>query len=351
MATSPVTTYLNDLLRGYVEGSIPGGAAPPEDSVPLLDELLSKVSAKRDAALINLATAVVQGSTATIGLATDAQRTISKDLADILSDLKIERREESFQTVAKGSTDLLSLSGRTGPGRAFSPLLRLATGKQLDEVAEMVRYMAECIAATARDLPPMPALDHHQLSFDRVVGILDQILDTPSNGVFEQFVFASFLGAVADDVGGLRVSTQNINAADASSGAAADVGLWGGGRLIEAYEVTAADWTTKISKAARMVLDQDLPRAHIVSPCVPPSASEIRTQIIGAALPAGVNATTLDISVLDIRHEARSLVHRLPRLGRRVALMKLYEHLVERQPHAENVVRYVNAVATSGAVA
>jgi hypothetical protein len=346
-----VTTYLDGLLRGLVSGTVAGGATPPADTLPLLDQLLSKVTAKRDAALINLATAVVQGSTTTIGVATDAQRTISKDLADILSELKIERREESFQTVAKGTTDLLSLTSRPGPGSAFSPLLRLAEAKQLAEVEAMVRYMAECIAATARDLPPLPQLDHRKLSFDRVAGLLDDMLGTPSQGVFEQFVFASLLGALADDIGGLRVSTQHINAADASSGAAADVGLWQGGRLIEAYEVTAADWTTKIPKAARMILDQDLSRAHIVVPEVPPTAQEIRAQIEHAALPAGTDATTLDLSVLDVRHEMRSMVHRLPRLGRLAALTKLYEHLVERQSHAQYVVRYVDAVTASDATA
>jgi hypothetical protein len=275
---------------------------------------------------------------------------VSQNLDTLLTELHIEHRKEAFQTVAKGSTDLLNLSGRSRPGRAFSALLSAARTKSIDEVRQTLLYLVEQVAATARHLPAMPALDVRRCTFRRVIEVVDTLLSRPSRGAHEQFVFAGLLHAHAEEHGARRVSTQNLNAADASSGSAADVSVWDGGLLVEGYEITANPWHTKIWKAAVVLLEHDLKRSHIVAPGPPPTADEIREAVATAALPPGVIAEDLDLSVLDVRSECRSLVHRLSRPGRRAALMKIREHLVERGNDDSLVIAYTELLGEAGLV-
>jgi len=212
-------------------------------------------------------------------------------------------------------------------------------------------YMAGHIAATARDLPSIPGLDASLLSFRRVVWVTDGLLDQPSGGAHEQFTFAALLHAQAEEYGNRRVETKTLNAADASAGTAADVQVLEGGRLIEAYEVTANPWSSKIAQALAVLRDYDLSRVHIVAHGPAPSADEIRDTVAAASIPSGLLAANVDLSVLDVRHECRSLVHRLSRPGRRSGLNKLWQHLASRQPDAAPVRAYVTRLENAGITA
>jgi hypothetical protein len=250
----------------------------------------------------------------------------------LLRDLKIPARKDALQTIAKGSSTFV---GRAR--KSWNELLAWASEEEaLDDVEAAFLYMARSIASTARNLPSLPALDVSRLTFVRVIDLLDELLATPSGGAYEQFVFGALLYAVAEQEGGQRrVETKSLNAADASAGTAGDVQVWDGGIVAEAYEVTANPWQTKVVQALEVLRRHDLRRVHVLAPASVVAVADIAAQVPEEA----------DLSVLDIHHEVRSLVHRLQRTGRRVALEKLYEHLVERQPRDELVSQYVEAIA------
>ena len=139
--------------------------------------------------------------------------------------------------------------------------------------------------------------------------------------------------------------------ADASASIAGDFQLWRGGRVAEAYEVTANAWDTKIAQAAVVLRQNDLPRVHIVARGPAPSAEIIRQRVAATPLPAGLMPGNVDISVLDVQAECRSLLHRLSRPGRRGALQKLWEHLATKQSNDGLVGAYVAFLIDAGVVA
>lgn len=338
---------LEALLDGLVQGTIePEGDAPPE-ARQWLDDLLSKVDTYRDATLIVLAYAVGAGSTADIAKPPAGRRMVAQRLAGALDGLNIRCRRDAFQTLAKGTSSLL---GRER--ESWNALLEWAERQgSIEPIEQALRYMASGVARTARDLPGLPVLAVSRLTFRRLVGVTDGLLAVPSGGAHEQFVFAAFLHALAEEYGNRRVETKTLTAADASAGTAADVQVIEGGRVAEAYEVTANPWASKVAQAVAVLGHYDLQRAHIVAPGPAPSAQEIKDAIIAAALPAGLIASDIDLSVLDVRQECRSLVHSLSRPGRRTALSKLWEHLALRQPNDALVRSYVELLAAAGVVA
>lgn len=324
-------------MSGLVDGepaltAKAAAATPPEPIKLLLDDLLSKRDTYRDGALTLLAFPVAAGEPLDVTRRIDGDRAASGYLEDLLRDLKIPARKDALQTIAKGSSTFI---GRAR--KSWNQLLEWASEEEaLADVQAAFLYMARSIAATARNLPSLPALDVSRLTFSRVVALLEELFATHSGGAYEQFIFGAFLYAAAEEEGGQRrVETKSLNAADASAGSAADVQVWDGGIVAEAYEVTANVWHSKVTQALEVLHKHDLRRVHIVAPAPVVTAAEI-----AAHVPEGA-----DISVLDVHHEVRSLVHRLQRTGRRVALVKLYEHLVERQPKDELVAQYVAAIS------
>ena len=347
MATADVTAMLELLVRGLVDGTVPPEADAPADAKPFLDDLLSNVDTYRDGALIVLAYAVDAGTGANAATPAAGRRSVGQRLVEVLDELNIRARRDPFQTLAKGSSTLL---GRER--EAWNWLLEWARDQDsVEPLEQAMRYMATRIAATARNLPEMPALDVGRLTFRRVLRIVDDLLGVSSGGAHEQFVFAALLHALAEEHGGRRVETKTLSAADASAGTAADVQVLDGGKVIEAYEITANQWTTKVAQALGVLRHYDLPRAHILAQGPAPTAAEIEAAIKETPMPAELVASSVDLSVLDVRAECRSLVHRLGRPGRRAALNKLWEHLAMRQSNDDLVAQYVTRLAAAGVVA
>jgi hypothetical protein len=328
---------MGDLVSG--EPSVVAKATasvPPAEIQALLDDLLSKRDTYRDGALTLLAFPVAAGEPLDITARIDGDRAASGHLEQVLRDLHIPARKDALQTIAKGSSTFV---GRAR--KSWNELLEWASEEEaIENVEAAFYYLAHKIAATARTLPPLPSLDVGMMTFPRVLGLLEELLATPSGGAYEQFVFGALLFAVAEEDGRRRVETKGLSAADASAGTAADVQVYDGGLVVEAYEVTANEWQTKVQQAIDTMTKYDLRRVHIVAPSASLKADDLIT-----ALPSGV-----DVSVLDIGHEARSLLHQLQRPGRRIGLVKLYEHLVERQPRDELVTQYVSALVSHGLV-
>jgi hypothetical protein len=109
--------------------------------------------------------------------------------------------------------------------------------------------------------------------------------------------------------------------------------------VTEAYEVTSAGWATKVDQAVVTLRRNDLTRVHIVARGAAGSSADE----LAAALPEDA-----DVSVLDVREEARSFIARLGKAHRRQALERLYTHLVDKQSRDELVQSYVETLRARG---
>ncbi len=347
-----ITKRLDDTLDAMVAGHpVPD---PPDAVREHLDALLSKRQyTVRDGILVLLAMQVEQGGVIDWheqGLYNPA-RASSRDLEAIYARLHIAGSREALQTGVKGVTRYIDRKNPT-----WKAVLEWAAGPHVDptesmthseyalyQVADAFLYLAGGIAATARNLPDMPPLDGTALTFASVFALLDYLLTQSSHGAYEQFIFAALYEAGVrqerDDRS--RVVTKNLNASDASSRTAGDVQHIYGGDVREAYEVTRDDWHDKIAHAEQAAKHHGLDRIHILG-----RGAQAQTGDQIAADLAG--KVTKDVSVLEVRDEIRSLVHRLTPEYRRRALQLLYEHLVERQPRDALVSLYVDELKSRG---
>jgi hypothetical protein len=306
-----------------------------------LDDLLSRNDTYRDATLAILAFPVSEGRVMDIRLAPPSRRGVTQRITEVCRTLSIPHRQDAFQTLGKGNARLDGLDRA-----AWRSLLAWAsTVATFAEVSACFECFAEGVALLARPLPPMPELAIRQLTFPRLAMLFEQMLSHPSRGAHEQFVLAALLSAVAEEDGTLRAETKSLNASDRSAGTAADIQLWRRGVLEEAFEVTAGPWHAKIRQAADVQARTDLNRVHIVAD----AARVTGRQVADALAERGLRADT-DLSVLDLRHEIRSLTARIGRQGRQAALITLYDYLVSRQPDDELVSRYVSLLGSLGLV-
>lgn len=334
-----VRALLDETMTGLVSGdaAITAKAAASPTAAEVrgwLDDLLSKQDTYRDAALAILAFPVAADKPLDVTVRLPSDRAVTGYLEGLLDSLDIRARRDALQTIAKGSA---SLVGRAR--KSWNELLAWASREpDTTEIERAFYYLAKGIAVTARSLPAMPTIDATRLTFGAVTGVFDVMLATPSGGAHEQFIFAALLDAVVEEAGKGRVATKSLSAADAPAGTAADVQIFDGGVVAEAYEVTANEWHTKVAHAVEVLRLHDLRRVHIIGRAESVTNEELRT-----ATPLGA-----DISVLDIRREIHSLTHRLQRTGRRAAIVKLYEHLVQRQPRDDLVVGYVQLLEGKG---
>jgi hypothetical protein len=104
--------------------------------------------------------------------------------------------------------------------------------------------------------------------------------------------------------------------------------------VVEAYEITANNWRTKLRQADAARRERDLKRVHVIADALGVTGSEVRVELERQ----GLDPNT-DVSVLDYRHEVRSTVGDLSKVRRRDALERLYALLVQHQTDDE-LVRY-----------
>lgn len=335
---------IDDALPKLVAGDkqlLKEAASPPKSAKPWLDDLLSKIDTYRDGMLALLAFPVAAEEPIDLTASKlEGARGVAQRVAELLIEHNIPGRKDALQTIAKGSPNYM---GRDRD--AWNRLLAWASKqKDVGSIRSAWLYLLAGVAATARSVPSLPPIDTTRLSFPTTAALFDQLLSTSSTGAYEQFIFAALLHAYVEQLGirtNERVATKSLNAADASAMAAGDVQHLAGGQVLEAYEVTANDWRTKVTQAVEALRRYDLARVHIVGAASNASAEEIAT-----ALPPG----NLDVSVLDIRHEVRSLTHRLLKPARRNAIERLYDHLVHRQPREDLVALLVDALKQRGLV-
>lgn len=268
-------------------------------------------------------------------------RGTTKELGTFLATAHIRAVADAYQNIAKNSDKLDR--GNVAP---FDEFLGWASapGRSREELQAAFDYVAARVAATARPVLPMPGLELSSLTFSAVAGLFGALFDTPSEGAHEQFIIAALLHGLVLQSGmsGYRVETKKLNSSDASSKVAGDIQVMTGSRTIEAYEVTANDWGTKVDGAGKTIRDHDLSRLHIVAK-VDPGEHDAMLQRISKLRD--------DVSVIEIRGYAAAITAALTRQFRAVALERLYEFLDRYQGELDRVNAYVRLLREKGLVA
>lgn len=260
-------------------------------------------------------------------------RSASKLVTTLLHARHIAARKEVYQTLAKGNRSGTLLAGNVASYDALLPWLNDASREEREALFELLTLR---MAISARPVQPMPTLARANLTFVKVAGFLGDLLGSGSGGVYEQFAVAAVLSAMIDEFGlggqgALRVETKNINASDASAGTAADVQIMRGGKVEEAFEVSASDWKPKVAQAVAAARNAEIPRAHVVAYG---GDLEQLDELLGAS--------TTDVTVIDLRDLLRVMVAILKKPAREDALRKFYDLIDQKQTNVALVNRYVD---------
>jgi len=291
----------------------------------------------RDAILIQLAYRE-QATDLTVRHA--GARSVAAKLGTFFESAHIRHVRDAYQNIGKNSSNLVR-----GNDKAFDGFLVWASSGTSAPGAlhALFEYCCAYVAVTARPVDAFPLLDKGKLTFANVTALLNDLFDVGSQGAYEQFSIAALLHALVDqsDIDGMRVETKNLNASDKSSSAAGDIQIFMKGiGLIEAYEVTANNWSTKLEGVINTMKAFDLPRANIIA--------QVGTnqQLLDAIMQ--LQALPQDVSVLDLRAFSASLVATLRKNGRGLALQRLYDLLDTYQADTSKTNRYVAMLKSSG---
>lgn len=288
----------------------------------------------RDGVLIQFAYGIVQPEL-DLTLRPNGARSVAKQLGVFLADRHIRHVKDAYQNIGKNSDNLAR-----GNFSAFDNVLEWANKSSIEQRNLALQMACAVVASTARPVQPMPPLDRGALTFARVTSFLGDLLTKSSGGAFQQFSIGALLHSfTSGSLAERRVETKNLNASDRSSYAAGDVQIVSGNRVIEALEVTANLWDTKIASAGKTIRDNDLSRLHIVA-ARPASQRE--------AVASRLLEVDEDVSVLDVQETVGVLVAVLTRSQRADALVRLYEYLDRYQPDVDLVNLFVDKLKASG---
>jgi hypothetical protein len=328
-----VFSLLSNTLEEYLRKAEPGGQGDvnmPERQLNNLRVILDTQNISyRDAALIQLAYAISSPARLDLTLRQKGGRTVAQKLGKFLADNHIQHVADAFQNIGKNTPQLAR-----GNFQEFDEFLGWISGNEAsrDELRAAFAFACRSVAATARPVLPMPQLALAKLDFWRVSEVIRRLFSRSSGGAFEQFVVAALLHSVVAQAGltDYRVETKSLHASDKSSRTAGDVQIMNRTYVVEAYEVTANEWTEKLSGARETIRANDLSRLHIVAKVTgePDSLIELRE-------------LDEDVSVLEINSFAAALVASLTRRFRDIALRRLYELLDRFQPDVARVNDYV----------
>ena len=308
----------------------------PAEHVRNVDAVLNSTKVSyRDALMIQLAYRLTSEAAIDLTVRQAGARTVAQRLGEFFGHQHIQKVQDAFQNIGKNSTNLAR-----GNFTEFDSFLQWAStnsGSTDAQIEAVFDFVCAAVAATARPVLPMPALDRSALTFARMSKLLRDLFDIASQGAHEQFTIAALLSALIEQMGAreYRVETKNLNASDKSSRTAGDVQILMGNRIVEAYEITASDWETKLPSAEKTVKDHDLTRIHIVA--------SIKDEAVTALL-GKLAGQEIDVSVLNLWEFAVSLTSALTRPFRAEALVRLYEYLDRYQPDIERVNRYVQMI-------
>ena len=310
-------------------------------SAEVIDDLTSVLSNRslsyRDGVLIQLAYGIVDPGL-DLTKRPEGARGMAQQLGVFFADRHIAAVKDAYQNIAK-NTDQLA----RGNVAEFDRLLHWATGVGENERRVALELACAEVASKARPVLPMPELNRSSLTFAATSDLFRALLQIPSGGAYEQFSVAALLNGLVSNHAGdkARIETKSLNASDRSSFAAGDVQITTGGRVLEAFEVTANRWDTKIDGASKTVRDNDLSRLHIIA---------TRPEVDRADVLATIGPLTEDVTVLDVMQVIETMTAILTRPQRAEALVRLYEYLDRYQPDTDRVNQFVHLVEERGLV-
>jgi hypothetical protein len=261
-------------------------------------------------------------------------RDVAKKVGALFADNHIPSVKDAYQNIAKNS-DILT----RGNVPDFDGLLNWGNSAPKSYIEGVFNYVVACATLSARPVVQMPELDTGKLTFVRLAGLLNEVLDTPSGGAHEQFLVAAFLHALLHEYGfavqgGLHVDTKNINASDSSARTAADVQIRRANRTDEALEVTANKWAEKLMDAVVALKNHDLQKIHVVAPVESGSIRENEDIFL-------IEQAGFDVSVLDLRGFLFTVMAFMRKPARALALGRFYDLLERKQPKIELVNNFV----------
>ena len=302
---------------------------PSEQAESLTNLLSGSRLSYRDVTLIQLAYALCAP-----GLDTNERppgaRTTGSRLGTFFASRHVPAVDNGYQNIGKNSTRLTR-----GNVAEFDGFLGWAATASTGQIQACLDFACATIAATARPMASMPDLDVGRLTFAGVMRIQNRLLTTPSEGAHEQYLVASLIEAIIEQNAldkQYRVQTKKLNTTDASSSVAGDIQVMTGNRVLEAYEVTANDWRTKVDGIGQKVRTHDLSRIHIVA----------GGRIDGDSVVGGLAGVPEDVSVLGLEAVCSVILSALTRQYRAAALRRLYELLDRYAGSARLVNDYVN---------
>jgi hypothetical protein len=342
-----VTAHIRTILLALLENPesvqmeiARAGDALPDELTANLKEILQYKKGKsyRDAAIVQMAFGFIADSAVDLTKRQPSGRSVAQALGALLQTSNIEANNDAFENVGKNSDELCR-----GNFIAFDDLLRWANDADVSQREMAFIFLLASRASTARQVLPMPVIDAGTLTFVRVTVFFEELLLMSSGGAYQQFSVAACLDALIDEFGqgcktGLRVQTKNINASDASSGAAADIQIMRANRTEEAIEVTANDWQQKILRAQQIIRSADLPRLLVIA-SAPPGFLEEAKRIV---------PPESDISIIDVHAFLATVLAIMRKPARSAALTRLYEHLDRHQSEVERVNAFVRLLRSHG---
>lgn len=262
----------------------------------------------------------------------DGDRALSESLSkSVLKPLGIPSTQGALQSSTYRA-------GYTAPQASNPALARFATwasepGRRLDELDALFRNLAAILAADAFVVPELPELDRPAFVFPRFADLIDRLMAEQSQGAFQQYLFAGLLAEYVDVTitdRRLRVATKPLFQSDKSAGTAGDVDLRAGQNLEAVYEVSANNWRTKLAQAVDALTTRDeLSAITVLANEAPTSGSDITAAIVEAGVASGFDPRRLDVAVLNIADECRSLAARLSPRDRAHVVTRLYDYLVQ----------------------
>lgn len=333
LITAKLGHHLASTASGKASAADAGAKIPSVQRAQLDTVLAHSWVSYRDGIIIQLAYGLASNTGIDLTQAHTGARSVAQSLGMLLAENHIRHVKDAYQNIAKNSRNLAR-----GNLKEFDDFLAWASGASSEELAHCFEYACATVAATARPVLPMPELNKSKLTYAATVRLFVRLLSINSQGAFEQYSVAALLNAVIAEqaVAGHRVETKSLNASDKSSFAAGDVQVVSGNRVVEAFEVTANSWRSKLWGATKTIRDNDLARLHIVAAFPAAERKEVLEQLL---------KVPEDVSVLDVRRLVESLIAALTKPGRAAALSRLYEYLDRYQPDVGRVNAYVELIS------
>lgn len=180
---------------------------PPEIAAKL-DSILGKPS-YREATLTQLAWSLAAPAPIDITQRQPGGRTATAELKKVLEARHISARN-AFENIGKNFPEL-----RRGNEPDFDSFLNWANAAGAHHRRSAFDYLLARVSLTARPVAAMPELNRPRLTFARVAGLFQSMLEVPSGGVHHQFMVAACLHAIIEEFelggpGGLRAMQMRV---------------------------------------------------------------------------------------------------------------------------------------------